>query len=52
MTGEYESDGKLTFIEFDSNGVAYAYLFDGIYLKYKGQKVIEAKEFGNYEKTF
>lgn len=52
MTGEYESDGKLAFIEFDSNGVACAHLFDGTYLKYKGQKAIEEKEFGNYEKAY
>jgi hypothetical protein len=51
-TGEYESDGKLAFVEIDSDRVIFAYLFDGTYLKYKGQNLIEEKDFGNYEKTY
>ncbi len=50
--GNFESDGKLAFIELNEDKVVFAYMFDGTYLKYKGQNLMEEVNFGNYEKTY
>ena len=50
-TGGYESDGKLAVVEFKDEEPVFAYLYDGSYLMYKGQKLIGEKDFGNYEKV-
>ncbi|HPQ47091.1 MAG TPA: heparinase II/III family protein [Clostridia bacterium] len=51
-SGNFESDGKLAFVELSGDKVVFAYLYDGTYLRYKGQTLVEEKEYGNYEETF
>lgn len=47
---KYESDGKLTMVEFKDGKPVFAYLYDGSYLMYKGSMLIDETEAGNYER--
>lgn len=50
-TGKYESDGKLAFIEVENGKIVFAYLYEGTYLKYNNEVLIQEAAFGNYEKN-
>ncbi len=52
ITGKYDSDGKLAFLEFSEGKPVFAYIYDGTYLNYDGVELIKETEYGNYEKTF